>query len=169
MASTGISGGGRSCVYSLHVIAPRAHTIHARTALDFLAVSEERYGGDNPLQIFVRGRVDEGDAEFVGDKPVGLLQMVRTMTQNEREQFKDGHFTAIVGRDHPVKGGGVVALQEGEDMLPDAFAVRRHRLGRPDIMESGMRSPHVVRAHTTVLVAEPGQFGKRQHVDHEIP
>ena len=31
-----------------------------------------------------------------------------------------------------------------------------------------MRRPHVVRAHTAVLVAEPGQFGKRQHVHHEI-
>ena len=49
--------------------------------------------------------------------------MVRTVTQNDREPFEDAHFTAIVGRYHPVKGRGVVALQEGDDMLTDTFAV----------------------------------------------
>ena len=74
-----------------------------------------------------------------------------------------------MGRYHPVKGGGVVALQKGDNMLTDAFAICHHCLGRPDILESGIRRPHVVRAHTAVLVAEPGQLGKRQHVHHEIP
>ena len=39
----------------------------------FLAASEERCRGDNPLQIFVRDRVDEGGTKFMGDKPVRLL------------------------------------------------------------------------------------------------
>src|SRR5262245_52910546 len=72
-----------------------------------VAVSEEGCWGGNPLQVLIRGRVDKRDTEFVGDKPVGLLQMMRTVAQNDREQFEDGHFTAIVGRDHPVKGGGI--------------------------------------------------------------
>src|SRR5437870_4463038 len=50
--------------------------------LIFLVGSEERCWGDNPLQIFLRHRVYYGDAEFVGDKPVCLLQMVRTVTQD---------------------------------------------------------------------------------------
>src|SRR5262245_59244061 len=125
-----------------------------------LAVSEQRCRGDNPLQIFVRDRMDEGDTEFVVDKPVGLLQMVCTMAQNEREQFEYGHFTSIVRRHHAVKGSSVVALQEGEDMLPHAFTVRYDGLGHLDLTQSCIRSPHVVCAHTTVLVAEPGELGK---------
>src|SRR2546428_2513082 len=77
--------------------------------------------------------------------------MVRTVAQNDSEQFKDCHFTAIMGRDYPVKGSGVVALQEGDNMLTDAFAVCRHRRGCLDIAESGSRHPHVIRAHTAVL------------------
>ena len=36
-------------------------------------LSEERCGSGNPLEIFVCGRIDEGDAELMVDKPVGLL------------------------------------------------------------------------------------------------
>ena len=125
-----------------------------------LAVSEERGGGGNALQIVVRDRVDEGDTEFVSDKPVRLLQMVRTVTQNDREQFEDSHFAAVMGRDHPVKGGLVIALQEGDDLPPDAITICRHCCGRFDLVQSRIRSPHVLRAHTAVLMAEPGQLGK---------
>src|SRR5215510_3254696 len=41
--------------------------------LAFLVISEEGCWSDNPLQIFVRDRTDQGDPQFIGDKPVRLL------------------------------------------------------------------------------------------------
>ena len=74
------------------------------------AASEQCRWRGYALQIFVRGWIDEGDAELLIDEPVCLLQMVCTVTQNDREQFQDGHFTAIMGWDHAIKGHGIVAL-----------------------------------------------------------
>ena len=52
-------------------------TVYSRTIiilpLTFLVTSEECCWGDNPLQIFIRDRLDEGDSQFISDKPVRLL------------------------------------------------------------------------------------------------
>src|SRR5438132_1715660 len=77
--------GGSSCMARAFPWNCDVAGIPSRTTPDCFAVSEKRCRGGNALQIFVRGRIDEGDTEFIGDKPVRLLQMMRTVTQNDRE------------------------------------------------------------------------------------
>jgi hypothetical protein len=58
----------------------------------------------------------------VVNKPVHLLHMVRTVRQNDRQQFQNGHSPAIVRQHYTCKGADIVSLQKGTDVLLDGMS-----------------------------------------------